>query len=306
MAHDQLWARYQRSMLQSEGLREANRLLVQHHNQFTGDDDELAFSFGAANLHGGEDVFGGHDVAGTNAEEDALFASQSAGTAWLTMETPREADAERQQEAADRVNMFTNINDLLLATGAARDDDGGDEGGDDDVRMHVEEPAAATNEEPAEPDFIVGDDSPPFEMPLVESRELSDEQYRVGLLMTVMLRYEQKLRDRAAALRERQQRLDADVRALRAQVPVDPLVCLRNKLYAARQALRQQRLKTLGDQHLRRLCAHLQAGSVVAALVCGGTDDPCPLYHTNYGPYLLLVLGGEHYVIVHEKYLRSS
>ena len=322
MSHDQLWARYQRSMLHSEGLREANRLLAGQQDE--ADEDEMGFRFSDGG--GDDDAFGSRRAA-DDADDDALFASQSTGaaTAGFFDMGERQHDDEEQsvasrhedEEQRDRVNMFSNINDLLEMRA--------NEPGDDDGLMQVESPSATSNHsddddvisDAAEPNFLV--DAPPTSaaastagsttgpLPCVrtdlpQEEQLTGEQYRVGLMMTLMLRYEETLRQRRRALDERQRLHRAAVSALHSEL--DPLVRFTQQLWAVRKALREQKLRTLGDEQLRRLSRHLDYAVVAADVAGGGSGADYPLYHTNYGPYLILVIGDEHHLIVHQDYLR--
>lgn len=282
MSHDDLWARYQRSMQASESLREANRVLA-------GGEDELDFSFRMDSLQQHR-TFGDASEA-VDDENDLLFAGQSAFI--------EHGDAE----ARDRVNLFTNINDLLEHNGhhfADIDESSGRTAtaaaaNEKAEEMHVEQPA----QQQEEGDFLVN--SPRIfkarEEPAIPS------EHCVQLMLAVVKRHGERLREREQALARRQQRLDTDTARVRSQV--DPVIAASQMLFRARAALRQQDLTTgmepLSDEQLGRLMRHLDCAPMVTmACLC---PERYALRHAVCGPYLLLSLSAEHYVIVHNDHL---
>jgi hypothetical protein len=311
----QLFARYQANAALSDEISKFNRVLA------TGDEDEGSFLIGLDNLYSDREQQQQQQhsdmydplTAGRYDTEGYLFSDdQSGGDDDHHHHHHHHNDDE---EAEDRANLFTNINDLLRNQEQHRDDSNEEKAEEMQVERQQEKPAcnigicpdpidAEDEEEPAV-DFLTqspprsdlhANDLPPVpQADVPQEQQLTEDQYRQWLLVSILHKCATTLENRKAQLQERQENYKLAMNAFEKQI--DPKVRLSQHLYATLNTIRDQKIRTLGDKQLLSMTAHLN----YAAIAAGATLNE--MYHTSLGDYLLLSFSPQHFIIMNKKYL---
>ncbi len=212
-----------------------------------------------------------------------------------------DGDNDNEAERRDREAMFNNIEDLLRHTENNNHQQTASNAMDVDVPSPVVVTPCApdigmehTRQHPRQKEPTKPDDMGEEEVVAVDSeqRPLTKTQYRLVLMVTLMVRHHERLQKRVLQQAEKQTEHSKKMAAL--PLTVDSRVLKRAARKELVQAVRQQQLRELSSDDVRRLLAHLNCGELLARVA----SENWSLCHASFRNYLIMTLGPSHHVIV--------
>lgn len=236
------------------------------------DDVEFGFQFEQHHQHqngGGGRLFS----FGDEYNENHIFRSDS---------EDRDADDEEEEEARDRENMFTNIEDLLVDTERKLQQSGDTDGG-----MVVEVTSCTIDatqqptEEPRGEAIVLG----------FENEPLTEQEYRLELMVHLMVRRDERLEERVRHHQELAARQASEMNAFTQEM--DPRIVKRATVREVLDTVREKQLRDLSSDDLQLLIGHLNAGHLWSLV----STHQWSLCHTCYQNYLILTIGPIYHII---------
>jgi hypothetical protein len=286
-ARDALLSRFQQNVLldqESHGMLSLFGSDPSSQQQQGLDDVELGFQFEQHHYdnsrhNGGAHLFSfGH---GDDYNENHIFRSDSDDRGDDDDEVEVDHNVRRQEES-DRENMFNNIEDLLV--------DGERKHCDGDNGMAVEVPPTAivaseqqhqTTRDTHDDAIVLGADDEP----------LNESEYRMVLMVHLIVRRDEQLLDRVKRQAELQARQTGEMEAFTRQV--DPRIVKRATVREVLDTVREQQLRDLSPDDLQLLFGHLNAARLWSLV----SANQWSLCHTCYQDYLILTIGPAYHII---------